>query len=228
MTIMSDALFGKASTLNASRWELNTLKENKQDLSKNPIIAKLAQELIDSKEKAKQEGYAQGFEEGQTAGHEDGFKAGLEEGQKHVHEIVNYLTDIEYNLQKLYSYSREYITQEILDLSIDLARAVTMRSIEKQPDCIFDVVEKALEQIPILQLPAKLLLNPLDAELIEASQGRSLNDAGWKIVHDPQISRGGCRLETGSNDVDATVETRFEKMMAALGKKPQNSQDHSS
>jgi flagellar assembly protein FliH len=228
MTIMSDAPFSKGSIQSPGRWELNTLKENKQDLSKNPIIAKLAQELIDSKEKAKQEGYAQGFEEGQTAGHAQGFKAGLEEGQKHVQEIVNYLTDIEYNLQKLYSYSREYLAQEVLDLALDLARAVTMRSIEKQPDCIFEVVEKALEQIPILQLPAKLLLNPLDAELIEASQGRNLNDAGWKIVYDPQISRGGCRLETGSNDVDATVETRFEKMMAALGKEPQNPLDMTS
>jgi len=219
---MSDALFGKTSAHNAGRWELNTLKENKQDLSKNPIIAKLAQELIDSKEKAKQEGYAQGFTEGQTAGHDAGFKVGLEDGQKHIHDIVNYLTDIEFNLQKLYSYSREYLAQEVLDIGLDLARAVMMRSIEKQPDCIFDVVEKALEQIPILQLPAKLLLNPQDAELIEASQGKNLNDAGWKIVHDPEISRGGCRLETGSNDVDATVETRFEKMMAALGKEPQN------
>ena len=71
-----------------------------------------------------------------------------------------------------------------------------------------------------MQLPAKLLLNPQDALLIEANQGRSLSDAGWRIVHDHDISRGGCRLETGSHDVDATIEKRFEKMMAALGKDP--------
>ena len=66
-------------------------------------------------------------------------------------------------------------------------------------------------------MPAKLLLNPLDAQLIEANQGSALQDSGWKIVHDASISRGGCRLETGSNDVDATVEKRIEKLMATLG-----------
>ena len=213
MMIMSDPLSNKNQSLGATRWELATLKENKQDLSRNPLIAKLAQELVDSKEKAKEEGFLSGFEEGKKAGHQDG----LVQGQQQIQVTIEHLSEIAFNLQKLYAFSRDHIAQEVLELSIALAKSITLRSIEKQPDIIFDVVEKALEQIPILQLPAKLLLNPLDAELIEANQGRSLKDSGWKIVHDASISRGGCRLETGSNDVDATVEKRIEKLMATLG-----------
>jgi flagellar assembly protein FliH len=213
MMIMSDPLSNKNQSLGATRWELATLKENKQDLSRNPLIAKLAQELVDSKEKAKEEGFLSGFEEGKKAGHQEG----LIQGQQQIQVTIEHLSEIAFNLQKLYAFSRDHIAQEVLELSIALAKSITLRSIEKQPDIIFDVVEKALEQIPILQLPAKLLLNPLDAELIEANQGRSLKDSGWKIVHDASISRGGCRLETGSNDVDATVEKRIEKLMATLG-----------
>jgi len=216
MMIMSDPLSNKNQPLGSTRWELTTLKENKQDLSRNPLIAKLAQELVDSKEKAKEEGFLSGFEEGKRAGHQDG----LVQGQQQIQVTIEHLSEIAFNLQKLYAFSRDHIAQEVLELSIALAKSITLRSIEKQPDIIFDVVEKALEQIPILQLPAKLLLNPLDAELIEANQGRSLKDSGWKIVHDPSISRGGCRLETGSNDVDATVEKRIEKLMATLGVEP--------
>jgi len=51
MMIMSDPLSNKNQPLGSTRWELTTLKENKQDLSRNPLIAKLAQELVDSKEK---------------------------------------------------------------------------------------------------------------------------------------------------------------------------------
>lgn len=218
--IMSNTPLDKNLPLIATRWELNTLKENKQDLSKNPLIAKLAQELINSKEKAVEEGFAKGYEDGKHAGYAEGLNTAMLENQQQTQEAVNYLSEITFNLQKLYAYSREHIAQEIIDLSIDLARAITMRSIEKQPDIIFDVVEKALEQVPILQLPAKILLNPQDALLIEANQGRSLSDAGWRIVQDHEITRGGCRLETGSNDVDATVEKRFEKIMATLGKDP--------
>jgi flagellar assembly protein FliH len=216
MMIMSDPLSNKNQSLGATRWELATLKENKQDLSKNPLIAKLAQELVDSKEKAKEEGFLSGFEEGKRVGHQDG----LVQGQQQIQVTIEHLSEIAFNLQKLYAFSRDHIAQEVLELSIALAKSITLRSIEKQPDIIFDVVDKALEQIPILQLPAKLLLNPLDAELIEANQGRSLKDSGWKIVHDASISRGGCRLETGSNDVDATVEKRIEKLMATLGVEP--------
>jgi len=216
MMIMSDPLSNKNQSRGATRWELTTLKENKQDLSRNPLIAKLAQELVDSKEKAKEEGFLSGFEEGKRAGHQDG----LVQGQQQIQVTIEHLSEIAFNLQKLYAFSRDHIAQEVLELSIALAKSITLRSIEKQPDIIFDVVEKALEQIPILQLPAKLLLNPLDAELIEANQGRSLKDSGWKIVHDASISRGGCRLETGSNDVDATVEKRIEKLMATLGVEP--------
>jgi flagellar assembly protein FliH len=215
---MSDSGSIKNPTTGIGRWELNTFKENKQDLSKNPLIAKLAQELIDSKDKAKQEGFAQGFEEGKQAGHQVGYQDGLLEGQQLIQENIAHLYQIEENLKKLYAYSREYLTQEIIDLSIDLAKAVVMRSIEKQPDCIFNVVEKALEQIPILERPAKILLHPLDAQLIEANPMRAITDDDWRIVHDPSISRGGCKLETGSNDIDASVETRIAKMMAALGK----------
>ena len=215
---MSDSPLNKNLGAQPSRWELNTLRENKQDLSKNPIIAKLAQELMDGKQSAIEEGFAKGFEDGKLAGHQEGFQAGLAQGQQQIQESVQFLSEITFNLQKLFAYSKEHISQEIIDLSIDLAKAITYRSIEKQPDIIFDVVEKALEQVPILQLPAKILLNPKDAALIEANQGRSLSEAGWRIVSDPEISRGGCKLETGSNDVDATVEKRVEKMMAVLGK----------
>jgi flagellar assembly protein FliH len=215
MTIMSNS--GKTPE-SLGRWKLNTFQENKQDLSKNPLIAKLAQELVDSKDKAKKEGFDQGFEEGKKQGHEAGYQTGLAEGQHLIQENIQYLYQIEENLKKLYAYSREYLTQEIIDLAIDLARAVIMRSIAQQPDCIVDIVEKSLEQIPILQLPAKIFLHPLDAQLIEANPQRNIQEEGWRIVADPTISRGGCRLETGNNDIDATLEGRISRMMAALGK----------
>lgn len=208
----------KSQAPGVTRWELNTLKENRQDLSKNPIIAKLAQELIDSKEKAIAEGFAIGFEDGKKMGLSEGLAISRVEGQQRTTEVVNILSEIIFDLQKLFAYSKEHIAQEVVDLSIDLAKVIICRSIEKQPAIIVDVVAKALEQIPILQLPARILLHPQDAEIIEAHQGETLHHAGWRIVQDDTLRRGGCRLETGSHEVDATVEKRIDKMMAALGK----------
>ena len=40
----------------------------------------------------------------------------------------------------------------------------------------------------------------------------------WKIVEDAQIERGGCRLETPTTEVDATLETRWRRVVASLGR----------
>ena len=104
---MSDSPLNKNLGAQPSRWELNTLRENKQDLSKNPIIAKLAQELMDGKQSAIEEGFAKGFEDGKLAGHQEGFQAGLAQGQQQIQESVQFLSEITFNLQKLFAYSKE-------------------------------------------------------------------------------------------------------------------------
>jgi flagellar assembly protein FliH len=38
------------------------------------------------------------------------------------------------------------------------------------------------------------------------------------VVEDPQIERGGCRLETPSTEIDATLETRWRRVIASLGR----------
>ncbi|RMG30702.1 MAG: flagellar assembly protein FliH, partial [Gammaproteobacteria bacterium] len=36
----------------------------------------------------------------------------------------------------------------------------------------------------------------------------------WKLVEDPTLSRGGCRVETESSRIDATVEQRLHAVLA--------------
>ena len=62
------------------------------------------------------------------------------------------------------------------------------------------------------------MLNPEDVTLVEAHVGAELQAAGWTVRADPAIERGGCKAEAASGEVDATVATRWQRVMAALGK----------
>ena len=65
----------------------------------------------------------------------------------------------------------------------------------------------------------KLHLHPEDASLVKSAL--SLDETefdGWKVVDDPVMTRGGCRVQTDSSQIDATVENRLSTIIAkALG-----------
>ncbi|MGH8429807.1 MAG: FliH/SctL family protein, partial [Solimonas sp.] len=44
------------------------------------------------------------------------------------------------------------------------------------------------------------------------------SQSGWCVVEDAQMERGGCRVETATNQIDASVATRWQRIAAALGK----------
>lgn len=47
--------------------------------------------------------------------------------------------------------------------------------------------------------------------------GDHLSHNGWRIIEDPSITRGGCRIELGASEVDATLETRWRRVIEAIG-----------
>jgi len=61
------------------------------------------------------------------------------------------------------------------------------------------------------------VLNPLDAAIVEAQLADGLQSGGWRVVADASVAPGGCRIETGSGEIDATLSKRWERVIATLG-----------
>jgi flagellar assembly protein FliH len=116
------------------------------------------------------------------------------------------------------------MAKELVDLTLHAGRALVSKSLEAQPEMINDVIYKALQEIPVLQLPAKIMLHPKDALLVEEFQGPALKQAGWVIQPNDQVARGDCLIETGSNRIDASIESKWQKLAIAMGKKPTEDQ----
>ncbi len=48
--------------------------------------------------------------------------------------------------------------------------------------------------------------------------GDSLAQAGWRFISDPQLTRGGCKIETPENLIDATYESRWARLTELMEK----------
>ncbi len=157
-------------------------------------------------EQARQEGYLAGHAEGIAAGHE---QAALEAAR--LHQLAEtFSTEV--------SQADEVISQQVLDLAVDLARALLKSALTLRPELVISIVKEAVRYLPVLHPPALLYLNPDDAVLVKDKIGDELTKMGWLLTDDTQLEPGGCRVETANNQIDASLPTRWQRLLAALGK----------
>jgi flagellar assembly protein FliH len=169
-------------------------------------------------EAARQEGYAEGHAEGMAAGHASGYQDGLDQGRAEAAHELTHLQDIAATFGKAVTEADETIAGDVLELALQLARGMVRTAFDVRPELIIPVVRQAVDYLPSLQQPALLVLHPEDALIIQGSIGPELEKSGWRIVQDGAIARGGCRVDTASNQIDAQIASRWQRLSQALGK----------
>ncbi|WP_073214676.1 flagellar assembly protein FliH [Massilia sp. CF038] len=155
-----------------------------------------------------------GYDEGHAAGYADGLAIGRTEAAKEL----EHLQTIAVTFGNALSGADENIANEVLELALQLAKGMLRAALEVKPELIIPLVREAVGYLPVLQQPAILLLNPADATIVRESIGEELSKGGWRVSEDAQIERGGCRIETASNQIDAQASSRWQRLAAALGK----------
>jgi flagellar assembly protein FliH len=198
------------------RWELASFDESGPDLRQRAqrddaaAAAKLAEESALLREQARQEGYAAGL----SQGHAEGLARGRAEAQQERALLLQLADGFGSELAR----ANELIAADMLQLALDVAKAMLKTALDVRPERVIPVVSEAIRYLPTLQQPALLFLHPADAAVVTAQIGDELANAGWRVTEDPHMQRGGCRIETASNQIDATVQTRWQRIAAALGK----------
>ncbi|MDQ1832648.1 flagellar assembly protein FliH [Massilia scottii] len=156
----------------------------------------------------------EGFEAGHAAGYADALALGREEN---AGEIAN-LQSIAATFTQALTQADETIANDMLELALHLARNMLRSALGVKPELIIPVIRDAISYLPVLQQPAVLMLHPDDARLVREAIGEELDKGGWRVADDAHISRGGCKIDTASNQIDAQVEVRWQRLAHALGK----------
>lgn len=160
------------------------------------------------------EGHAEGLEQGRAAGHAEAYQAGRIEAAAELQS----LRAVAASFSEALAQADETIASDVLDLALHLARSMVRTAFEVRPELIIPVVREAIEYLPVLQQPAVLALNPEDVDIVRAGLADELDKGGWRVVADPQIARGGCKVDTASNQIDAQAAARWNRLTHALGK----------
>ena len=215
---MSDATRAERERTAYQRWEMAPLHERRAGGDgAAPAISKLAQELMAARDAGHQQGYQAGLLQGLAAGQAQGLNQGLADSATVLAAQQAALASLCHGFAQQATQAREQIAQQLLALALDMAHALLKSTLELQPERLLPVIAHALQGLPALQLPATLHLHPQDLELVQTAQGAELTAAGWRLRADPHITRGGCRVETPSNQIDATLETRWCRLQQNFG-----------
>ena len=201
------------------RWEIGALsKDFKTKSEASSYKSKLHQEMMQSRE----EGYQAGLEEGRAAGISEGLEIGsakgLIEGREQNILISQQFTDLINNFEIELQQAKENTAQQILDLCLEMSQAMLKTALDVRPELLIPIISQSLEDLPGVQFPATLHLNPSDIELVKLALGDDLKKDGWRIISDKHIEAGGCRLDTATNKIDATLPSRWQQLLDALGK----------
>lgn len=178
---------------------------------------------------AHREGYEAGLVEGLEAGHAEGLEAGrtegLELGRQQGREQAlleaRPLAELIAGFSKATQHAYHEISEDVVALALDVARQMVRESLKANPSLVLSVVRGAMESMPQGMQHPHIHLHPEDALLVRGLLKDEFPHAGWKIIEDHRIERGGCRIECATAELDATMPSRWRRIAAALG------QDHS-
>jgi len=152
--------------------------------------------------------HAQAAKDGYDAGYEDGSARGRREASE-LHQLLS-------AFEESLSAMDRAIADELLAASLEIARLVVREEIKARPETILPVVREAIAQMP--QQHAQVHVHPEDAQLVRQYLGEQIAHAGQRIVEDEHIERGGCRIDSSGTQVDATVATRWRRVIENLSR----------
>jgi flagellar assembly protein FliH len=172
--------------------------------------AELERLRLEAQRSGELEGRRLGYAQGHTEGYSTGRAAAQNEAER-LRALAATLPDA------LRGAERD-IAEDLLSLALDIAGQVLRQALATNPQAILTVVRELLHTEPALSGSPRLMLHADDAALVREYLGDDLQAAGWTMLSDASITRGGCRVQAASGELDATLETRWERVAAALGR----------
>ena len=156
--------------------------------------------------------------------HDESYRQGLDQGRREAQAALEAeraaLKELTAGLSRLLQEFEEGLANDVLSMSLELAKLILRQSVKVKPEVVLPALREAISSLPSMDAQTTVRLHPADAQLLRkvAESDQTLLVLPWKIAEDAQIERGGCVLETATTEVDATLETRWRRVIAALGR----------
>lgn len=222
----------KEQLANVQRWQINAFDRPATPPSSPPVAEPSPAEPLPPKEPELElptaESIARIEEEARSNGHQAGYQAGYEEGLKAAEQTIREATEAQgkrflaltENLQQALGEIDQAVADQLLDLATEIASRMVCGTLAVKPEILLPVIREAIATLPLHHGHITLRLSPEDVAAIRSHHGEQFAQSGIQIVEDGEISPGGCIVRAGTSDIDATIETRWKRVLDAIGVAP--------
>lgn len=206
---MSTSKLITKETLTAyERWELPNVGSETARVTAEELDASALREMLSAEklEEIRNQAHTEGFEQGRN----EGLKAGQKEIAAQVqclHQVLNTLSEPLHDVNAR-------VEQELVQLALAVARQVVRRELRSDPAQVVALAREAIHVLPSHAERVQVFLHPDDAALMR--EHAAATDNAWRIVDDPSLTRGGCRVVSENSQVDATLEARLAAVVERL------------
>ena len=157
--------------------------------------------------------------DGFASGHAEGLKAGRAAAEAEACEQAGKLGAAVLRLDQGIARLERDVAQQLLYLAMGIARRVVGETLEMRPEAVLESIREALAQLPAQH--ATIRLSAADAELVRRQAGEQLGRAGHRIQEDPHLQPGDVIVDSGSTEIDARLETRWQRVWEGLEPEPE-------
>ncbi len=154
--------------------------------------------------------------EAKEAGHAEGFKAGLAEGQALTRARLELFGKLSEQLLEPLGKLEPEALECMVELSVAIGRSLINRELSLDSSLVLGAVSSALNAMPTSSAKLRVLVNPLDMELVTAAYSEIGRETNLAIAADPSVERGGAVVESGSTLIDAQFDTRLQSLLDTL------------
>lgn len=187
-----------------------------EDMEPIPMPVLTVDEIEVMQKQAYDEAFAQGSKDGYNQGFNEGSKQGYQQNAQALQEKAANFASLLESLSQPFKVLDAEVEKELAKLAIGIATQIIRREIKLDPGQVIAAVREAINVLPLSSQKIGLRLHPEDAELVCSALSLDEMSPAWKIIEDPLITRGGCKVDTEVSHIDATVENRLAAIIATV------------
>lgn len=109
----------------------------------------------------------------------------------------------------------QQVEREVAQLAMVMARHIVRRELRADAGAVVAVVREALTMLPSGSRQVQVQLHPEDAVLVRELLHMQDGEQPCRIVDDPVLVRGDCRVVSETSRIDASVESRLNALVSA-------------
>ncbi len=202
-------------------WQAPLLGDDELAAGEAPKEEEQAEEQEEEEEEALKPPTAEEIEEIQrqawNEGYEDGRKAGLAAAEQEYAGRVEALDQVLREMARPLDELDDRVEEELVRLAMAVARQLVRREVRTDPGQIVGAIREAVALLPSANGDIRIELHPQDAALVrELLHLENGDEPAWRLLEDPTLSRGGCRVHNATSRIDATLESRINRVIAEV------------